>query len=176
MKINRREKILLGAGIVILAALSYYLTVIYPASMRQEALARYIRLKEADLKKITCLKKEWDGFQGRYAEAEKILKERGEKFTLLSYLERISRQLGIESKIHYMKPLSFSNGPQSDIKPEGIEIKLEGIVTRELITFLQKIEYAGKLLNIKRIKIQRAAKSEEKYLNVTLQVQTYVFF
>lgn len=174
MRINRREKIMLAAGIVIVIALVYYLIVISPAHSRQEALIRYIQLKEADFKEISNLKREWEGFQGRHEEAEKILKGRGVKFTLLSYLEGISRQLGINSKIQYMKPLSFPGEEQGNIRPEGIEIKLDGIITRELIPFLQKIEHAGKLLNIKRIKIQRVSKGKDEYLSVTLQVHTYV--
>ena len=98
---------------------------------------------------------------------------RGQRFTLLSYLEGITRKLGINTKIHYMKPLSFSDEKPGNIRTEGIEMKLEGVSSRDLIPFLQQIEYAGKLLSIKRIKIQTVSKDKDTYLKVTLQVHTY---
>lgn len=174
MRINRREKVLLALGIVIILALAYYLMVVSPAISRQKVLVRYIAEKEADLKEITSLRKEWEGFQKRRAEAERILKGRGRRFTLLSYLEGVSGQLGISTKIQYMKPLSFSEEQEGSIRPEGIEIKLDGITTRDLIPFLQMIEYGGKLLNIKRIKIQKVSKDKQDVLKVTLQVHTYL--
>jgi len=174
MRINRREKALLALGIVVILALVYYLSVVSPAFSRREALVRYIAMKEADLKEITALRKEWEGFQKRRVEAERILKGRGERFTLLSYLEGVSGQLGIGTKIQYMKPLFFPEAQDGSIRPEGIEIKLDGITTRDLIPFLQKIEHAGKLLNIKRIKIQKVSKDKQDVLKVTLQVHTYI--
>jgi len=54
-----------------------------------------------------------------------------------------------------------------------MEIKLEGININHLVNFLYKIEYSGKLLNIKRIKIQRLSKLEARTLRVTLQINTY---
>ncbi|MFZ7113114.1 MAG: type II secretion system protein GspM [Desulfatiglandales bacterium] len=174
MKVKRREMLLLVASGIIVLVLVYHLLVISPALSRQEALVRHIANKEADLKKIRSLSNEWERFQRSRTEAEKMLKQRGERFTLLSYLEGISRQLGINSKIHYMKPLTFQDELKGSIRPEGIEIKLDGVATRELIPFLQRIEHAGKLLNIRRIRIQRTSKEGEDYLSVTLQVHTYV--
>ena len=174
MRINRREKAFLALGILVILVLAYYLLVVNPALSRQETLVRYIAQKESDLKEITALRKEWVGFQKRQVEAERILKGRGERFTLLSYLEGVSGQLGISSKIQYMKPLSFSEEGKGSVRPEGIEIKLDGITTRDLIPFLQKIEHAGKLLNIKRIKIQKGSKDKRDILKVTLQVHTYI--
>ena len=127
MRVNRREKALLVAGGIIVLALVYYLLVISPVLSRQEVLVRHIANKERDLKEIKTLRNEWERFQKSRTEAEKILKQRGERFTLLSYLEGISRQLGISSKIHYMKPLTFQDELKGSIKPEGIEIKLDGV-------------------------------------------------
>ena len=173
MSVNRREKALIGLGIVIILALAYIMLVVSPASSRRKALERYIAKKEADFSEICTLRSEWEGFQKRRAEAERIMKGRGQRFTLLSYLEGITRKLGINTKIHYMKPLSFSDEKSGNIRTEGIEIKLDGISSRDLIPLLQQIEYAGKLLSIKRIKIQKVSKDKDEYLKITLQVHTY---
>jgi len=41
------------------------------------------------------------------------------------------------------------------------------------VNFLYRIEYSGKLLHAKRIKILRASKEKASLLKVTLQVNTY---
>lgn len=172
MKISKREKTLamLAGGTVIL--LLYYMVILSPWLTRQEALNGHIRKREQSVKEMNGLKQEWEVFQAEKNEADASLNLRGKAFTLLSYLESVSRQAGIDKKIQYMKPLSL--GKESDVmKPEGIEVKLEGITVDELINLIYQIEYSGKLLNMRRMKIQRSPKGNQVLLNATLQVQTY---
>ena len=173
MRMNRREMALAVLGGVFVMALLYYVFVISPAVARQEALISYVEKKEADLVGVMELRDKWEKFKTSKEKAEKILAQRGEKFTLLSFLEGVSREVGIDSKIQYMKPLTYQ-GEQGILKPVGIEMKLEGINTEQLVNLLHKIEYSENLLNIKLIKILRADSKEMKLLKVTLQVNTYV--
>jgi hypothetical protein len=41
------------------------------------------------------------------------------------------------------------------------------------VSFLYRVEYSGKLLHVKRIKILRASREKTSLLKVTLQVNTY---
>ena len=172
MKINPRETAFLSLGGIFVFTLLYYLLILSPTISREKSLITYIGKKETDLVKMVELARKWDRFIHTQAVAGKILTRRGEKFTLLSYLEGISREIGISKRIQYMKPLSFQeeSGP---LKPEGMEIKLDDIDITQLINFLHKIEYSEKLLNIKRIKIQRSTKDNVQSLKVTVQVSTY---
>jgi hypothetical protein len=43
----------------------------------------------------------------------------------------------------------------------------------QLVHFLYRMEYSGKLLHVKRIKLLRASKEKTSLLKVTLQVNTY---
>jgi len=172
MRINPREKAFISLGGIFVFALLYYLLILSPTLSREKSFIRYIGKKEKDLAKMVELSRRWDRFIHRQALAEKILTRRGEKFTLLSFLEGISREVGISKRIQYMKPLSFpeDSGP---LKPEGMEIKLDNIDIKQLINFLHKIEYSEKLLNIKRIKIRRSVRGKAQSLKVTVQVSTY---
>lgn len=172
MKISKREKTLAMLAGVIVLSLLYYMVLLSPWLTRQKALKRHISKQEKSVKEMKVLKREWEGFQAEKYEADARLNRRGKAFTLLSYLESVSRQAGIDKKIQYMKPLSL--GKESDfMKPEGIEVKLEGITVRELINLIYQIEYSGKLLNMRRMKIQRSTRGDQVLLNATLQVQTY---
>jgi hypothetical protein len=119
------------------------------------------------------LRARWEGMKKEHAAAEEALQGRGEKFTLLSYLEGISREVGIANKIQYVKPLSFPEEPGS-LKREGMEVKLEDIDIHELVEYLYKIEYSGKLLKIQRIKVQRVVERDAtSSLRVIIQVHTF---
>ncbi|MDY7036267.1 MAG: hypothetical protein SV375_08930 [Thermodesulfobacteriota bacterium] len=172
MRINRREINFLLVGGISIIILLYYLLIVSPAMSRRELLIKYTGKKEADLAKMVELKAEWDRFNKERFEVEKKLNGRGKEFTLLTFLEGITRDIGINKSIQYMKPLSFPEeaGP---FKTEGIEMKLDNINVEQLVNFLYKIEYSENLLIIKRIKILRSAKTKSSLLKVTLQVNTY---
>lgn len=174
MRLGRKELAILSLGGLAVLALLFYLLVISPALSRTKGLEGQIRKKEADLAKMSELKVKWDEIRGRQTELEKALTQRGARFTLLSFLEGVSREVGIESRIQYMKPLSFPEEP-SALRQTGMEIRIEEIDIRELVQYLHKIEYSGKLIKIRRMRIERAAKGEEgAQLKVTLQVVTFL--
>jgi hypothetical protein len=173
MRLNRREMAFAIFGGIFVIALLYYLFIISPAIARQNSLIAYIEKKEADLVGMIELKDKWETFKANRLKAEKMLAQRGEKFTLLSFLEGVSREVGIDNKIQYMKPLTFHE-EEGVLKPVGIEMNLDGINTKQLVSLLHKIEYSEKLLNIKLIKILHVTRGKEKLLKVTLQVNTYM--
>jgi len=159
-------------GVILIPALIYYLFIVSPALSRQKSLESSILKKEGDLAKIQELSTEWERFKSEKVEAEKTLGQREKNFKLLSFLEALSREVGIQNKIQYIKPRSSSEEPGS-LKTEGMEIKLEGIEIPQLVHFLYKIEYSGKLLDSKRIKVQKLSKETGGALRVILQVDTY---
>jgi type II secretory pathway component PulM len=171
MKLDRKQMTYVFFGGLILVALLFYLIVISPALSKQEALAKNIAKRKQDLVKISEIKGKWQSFQRDRSDVQAAIKGRG-SFTLLSYLEAVTREIGIDQRIQYIKPVTFPEG-EGKLKPEGIEISLDGINMEQLVSFLYKIEYSGKLLHVKRIKILRASKEKTSLLKVTLQVNTY---
>jgi hypothetical protein len=172
MRIHRREMGLLLLGGIIIIGFLYYLFIVSPAISRQESLIGYIAKKEAELTKVKELKAQWGRFKKSRIESEKILRQRGGKFTLLSFLEGISREVGIDKRIQYIKPLSYTED-SGTFKRVGMEMKLDNIDIDQLVRFLHRVEYSGKLISIKRIRIQRMSKDKDSALKVTLQVNTF---
>jgi len=172
MKLRKRE-----TGILILAVFCpflvlYYFIVISPALSKQQTLMDYVSKKQADLQHMLALQKEWRAFQDMRKEAESILNRRGEGFTLLSYLEGISRAAGIDTKIQYIKPVSFPEA-EGSMQPMGIEMRYDKLDIKELVDFLYKIEHTRNLLKIQRIKIQPVGTGQIRSLELTLQVNSY---
>jgi type II secretory pathway component PulM len=171
MKLDRKQMTYVFFGGLSLVALLFYLIVISPALSRQELLAKNIVKRKQDLVRISEIKGKWETFQKDRRDVQEAIKSRG-SFTLLSYLEAVTREIGIDQRIQYIKPVSFPEG-EGKLKPEGIEISLDGVNMEQLVNFLYRIEYSGKLLHVKRIKILRASREKVSLLKVTLQVNTY---
>jgi len=172
VSLKRRELALLCLGGFFVFMLVYYFLVISPALSKQTALERFNAKKSADLISVMEMRDQWKVFQKKRANAEEIFKRRGKDFSLLSYLEQISRETGIEASIQYMKPLTFS-ASNDGYKPEGIEMGLKGIHIQQLVHFLHKIEHSENLLFIKRFKVRPITDNKIRLLELTLQIQTY---
>lgn len=172
MKLTRNHILVISAAGLLVMGFLYYWLVISPAITERQRLANRIEKRRSDLVQMTALSIDWQNFQRKRDQAEARLKQKGDRFTLLSFLEALSRSVGVEKKIQYMKPLSLAE--EGKIRPEGIEMVLEKIDMRELVNFLYRIEYSKRLLTIKRIKIQKSSRGKDPSLKVTLQIYAYL--
>ncbi len=172
MKLDRQQMTYVFFGGLVLVALFFYLMVVSPGLEKQRQLERGIAKRKVDLVKITELKKKWESFKRDQNEVEQTLRSRGDRFTLLSFLEGLTREIGIDKNIQYIKPVTF---PPSEavFKPEGIEMSLDNVGMEQMVNFLYKVEHSGNLLFIKRIKILKTSRGSSSTLKVTLQVNTY---
>lgn len=173
MKLARRELALITLGFVFLAVAAFYLLAVAPALSRQQALAALIEEKAGDIRRMEALQQEWSDFQRKRAEAEQVLERRGQGFTLLTYMERISREVGVADRIQYIKPVNFPEA-EGPMQPTGIELRYERLDIKELVNFLYRVEQSRNLLRVDRIKIQPSVEAGRRSLEVTLQVNTYV--
>jgi len=172
MKINPREKLVLIAGGVVLFFILYYLFAVDTALSERKKQLLNIEEEKTNIAEMTAFKKKWDELEVSRQDTKGQLSQRPKDFTLLSFLERISRETNIQDKIRYMKPLAQTEENKTASHLEGIDTEIEGIDIKDLVNFLHQIEYSGNLLSIKRIKIQRSSKTQ--LLKVTLQIHTYI--
>jgi hypothetical protein len=71
-----------------------------------------------------------------------------------------------------MKPRFSSEGSRSGTAL-GVEMKLEGIDVEQLVRFLYELEFSGKLLHIKKLRIQKLRQGKGQSLRVLLQIDSY---
>jgi len=174
MKLDRTQMTYVFFGGLFLVALLFYFAVIAPGLSKQDQLEKSISKRKADLVKITELKRKWENFKRDQSEVEQALSSRGDRFTLLSFLEGITREVGLDKNIQYIKPVTFPPSEAAGtFKPEGIEMSLDNVGMEQLVNFLYKVEHSGNLLFVKRIKILKTSRGSSSSLKVTLQVNTY---
>jgi hypothetical protein len=145
---------------------------VFPALSRQSLLEKSISRRATDLEEMKALKIEWDILRKTRAQAEGMLERRGQQFALLSFLEAVSKEMGIEKKIQHMKPVPLSEEPVL-LRAEAVEISLNDLTSEELVRLLFQIECSEKLLSVKRTTVQRAGNPGAGLLKVALQVHTY---
>ena len=172
MRVFRREMGIFLAGGLFILGLLYYLLVVSPGFSKQESLIKHVDKREGDLAKMIELKAQWERFEKSKVYAERILAKRGDKFTLLSFLEGVSREVGIDGNIQYLKPISHAEDAGA-LKLSGMEMTLDDININQLLNFLYRVEYSQKLIKIQRIRIQRTTSGKGETLKVTLEANTY---
>jgi hypothetical protein len=173
MNLRKRDALLTCLGGLVVLGLLYVFLLVSPALSRQEKYKALIAEKSSQLGDMKALQVEWQKFQDARREAEDILSGRGTAFSLLTFMEELTRRIGVSDKIAYMKPLSFAENEDGLHRREGIEIRLEGLRMKELVTLLRETEYSNKLLAIERMKVEAHDRSEIRNLQVTLQVHTF---
>lgn len=161
-------------GIIFLSVL-YYLVVFSPGVKRERMVRERVRKKESDIRAMMQLKREWETLRASKIRANELLKRRGKQFALLSFLEGLSRKVGINDRIQYMKPVLFQESSSSSLRQVGVEMRLDGLSMKDLVQYLYRIEYSDAFLAVPRIKIQRVEeKGTAASLRVTMQVRTYI--
>ncbi len=173
MSLKRQQISIVAIGGMVILCILYYLLIFSPNLSRERALRERMKKKESDVVQMLRLKTERQQLIGRHSKALDLLKRRGKNFTLLSFLEGLSREVGISGRIQYMKPVSFPENtyPMGQV---GVELRLDGISMDELVHYLYTIEYSKQFLAVSRMKVQRMkGKGGEILLRVTMQVTTY---
>jgi general secretion pathway protein M len=95
------------------------------------------------------------------------LGRRDSGFSLFSFLEQSATKTDVKKNIAYMKPSELADeGPFKEIY---VEMKLQSITLKQLVSFLQLVESPENIVALKRLSIQEN-KKEKDTLDVILQV------
>jgi general secretion pathway protein M len=169
-KLNKREKVYVGAAlaaIVIFIALQF---LIFPLFEKNEQLTRTLATRQQEFVQIKLLQAEYKKTADQAEESRRYLKARKRGFTLFSFLDTLAGRTGVKSHIAYMKP---TNTPIKDTpyRRSMVEMKLSDINMSQLLAFLHGIETSRDMVSIKRLSISTGEKQAD-LINSIFQVET----
>lgn len=164
MRLSPRERLIVAGGAVFVALFILIVGIITPLLHAGASLEKDIVSKDQQLKKIYIMSAGIKGFQ---SVAKTNPSTPGKQFTLFGYLEELSKQLGINDRIEYMKPISDT----AEISRESVEVKIRGLYQDDLIGLLFGIESTPHPVKIKRLSLKKEEK--DGVLDVTFQVIFY---
>ena len=134
MVLAKREKYVVSAAACLIALFLLINFLILPFLKEKDRLSKGIALKEAELGEIAALSSEYQKYREEAAEMDRIMSERGNGFTLMSYLDRAAGEAAVKGQIKYMNPSKSSSRETGAREESGVEIKVEGINTDQLVS------------------------------------------
>ncbi len=169
MQLAKREKHLVSfaGGVLFLLIVFHFL--INPFFEKKDFMRREVSRQQADLDEIIQLSAKYKALKKGDHGIHKILENRKKSFTLFSFLEQEAAKSDIKDRIKYMKP-STSQGT-GQYKESVVEMKLEGITLKQLVSYLYRIESQENAIGLKRASIKEN-KKEPGYIDVVLNVLT----
>lgn len=157
---NARERQTVTIGGVLAGILLFYMLLIRPLSNAVDDADAQIQARQATLQDMEHL-----------AEEARVLRDalprRAENVNLLSYIEGLTRQTGLQGNIDSMK---MGGGvSRGDSRRQSVEIKLVRLNLKETMTFLYQLEHGGRYpLQVHDINIRKRFDNPE-LLDVTLE-------
>ncbi|MDR3631685.1 MAG: type II secretion system protein GspM [Desulfocapsaceae bacterium] len=170
-RLEQREKIFLGVGVVFLLCFFLMQVVFFPYLDAKKRLAKSLKDKRSYAVKIVQMQKEYRLLKGQAETTKGKLSEREPGFTLFSFLEEQATTAKVKEQIQYMKP---STTDQDGAEQKSlVEMKLQRISLDRLVGFLKLIESSKAMVIVKHISIQESS-TDDNALDVVLQVFTFV--
>ena len=170
MKLNKREKYSLYAAAVIICLFVLIKFVVFPFFDKRERVTRAIQVKTEMLEEMLVLKSKHDAISNRADLSKLRFAKREKNFTLFSLLEKLAGKAAIKDHIVYMKP-STSVSKNSQYKVSSVEIKVQDVTLKELISYLYMVETTDNNVFINRLSISKTG-GQEDFINAVLKVET----
>jgi general secretion pathway protein M len=171
LKLQKRERMLVSAGAVVVVILIFLQFFLFPIFDRRTRLQKEILNNKVAMQEMVALKAEASAAANNVQLTEKQLKQRPSGFTLFSFLDTLAGKTGIKQNITYMKPTS-TNIKNSPYALSMVEMKLQSVTMEQLVNYLNGVENAPQQIWIKRISITKGEKNESLLTSI-LQVETY---
>ena len=171
LNLNKRDQnaltiLLLFSGLFLLFQL-----IVLPMLDHRKNLTRRIAAAEESLSEMLVMKAEFQRLKTVSRLSKSGGSSYGKDFSLFSMMERFARQSGIKDRIAYMKP-SNSEPKDASYKVSMVEMKLEEVTTRQLLSFLYQVETYPAGINISRMSVSKTGDADG-FIDVVIQAESY---
>jgi general secretion pathway protein M len=170
MKLNRREKYSLYAAAVIICIFVLIKFIVFPFFDKRERVTRAIQVKTEMLEEMLVLKSKYNAISNGADLSKSRFAKREKDFTLFSLLEKLAGKAVIKDHIVYMKPSTLVS-KNSQYKTLSVEIKVQDVTLKELISYLYMVETSDNNVFISRLSISKSG-DQEDFINAVLKVET----
>lgn len=167
MRLSQREKTAVTIAGVCLVLFVLAQFVLFPMLDRRKKLTRSVAVKQSQLLEMQSMRKRYASFSQKNDSIAELLVQRVAGFSLFSFLEKNAAESQVKDRIAYMKPSSLTENEM--LQQSMVEMKLQAVSIKQLVTFLQLTESPQNLVGIKRITIQENSK-QKGTLDIIMQI------
>jgi general secretion pathway protein M len=165
-----REKIVIAIGATGIVLFLFFQLIAFPLLDEKKRLQKNWRHKKNTAIEIRALKVEFDRLNQKQQQAQKRFGRRDKQFSLFAFVEQTAGGAGLKDHIAYMKPSTVKSS-EGGFSISSVEMKLQDITLKQLVTYLHKIEISPNMVRVHRMAINKTGKLKD-HLTVTMQVQT----
>lgn len=167
-QLSLRERVVLAIGALVVLVTVLVFGIISPYQNGMDQLDRKIASRQEQLRETEALSRRYQQLQQKLNEARQWL-NRGEAFSLFSFIEDLSGRVASKENLVYMRPQPSST--KDGFREEAVEIKLEKIQLRQLVQLLYQIESAQAYLQVKNLRLKTRF-DDRTLLDATLTVSS----
>ncbi len=167
MALTPKDRRALVIGISALAFFLLVQFVLFPLLDKRKRLNRGISIRQKGLVEMQEMQSRYTQLSRQSNTLEQLVSKRSGEFGLFSFLEKMAAEAEVKENIAYMKP-SDATG-DGELQQSMVEMKLNAINLKQLVSFLERIESPENIVELKRISIQEN-KKQEGTLDVIMQV------
>jgi general secretion pathway protein M len=167
MALTPKDRKALVIGISALALFLLVQFVLFPLLDKRKRLNRGISIRQKGLVEMQEMQSRYTQLSRQSNTLEQLVSKRSGEFGLFSFLEKMAAEAEVKENIAYMKP-SDATG-DGELQQSMVEMKLNAINLKQLVSFLERIESPENIVELKRISIQEN-KKQEGTLDVIMQV------
>lgn len=168
-RLSTREKIMVSAAILVVLSAIIFGFILGPTVEKRDRWQNMAVRKRAELAKFAELSSNYRQLEATISDVEGKLGMRRSGTSLLADLEAKAKELNLQDNIASMKP--FTTQLDSGLVESSVEIRLEKLVLRGLVDFLQRIEKADTLVVTRRLRI-KSRFDDPQLLDVSIFVST----
>jgi hypothetical protein len=174
MKLGRREKIVLGIGLPILAVVVLYFLVLAGYVDEYSTLGRVLPGQQQDLGDMRRMAEQHKHTQDLLDHIKQQTEKRGPRFSLYSHLETVRNECGLSDRTSLtLKNVDSRKTRGTPYSISAVTVEMKGVSLSELKDFLYKIYSSDKLLAVERLDIEQGS-GKTPGLKVVLEVNTLV--
>lgn len=160
MKLSKREQILIGVGLGLIAVLGLSELVFRPLWQRHSELVQKIKRSERDLGQVRALLNRHRKFEKMLSDIERRLVREGDGFSLFSFLEESARRAGVKERLVAMTPAQPST--VDGYQRMEISIRFEDLTVAEMVKFLREVEDAPRFIRVDRLRVDRSTRKPNR--------------
>ena len=170
IKINEREKIYIYVGAGLICLFIIVQLIVFPFLNKKKRFKQSLEIRTRELGEISALASEYNAMKKKTEFLRKNILKKNKGFTLFSFLDQLAGKCGIKENISYMKP-STSVHKESKYKTSLVEMKVNAISSKQLVSYLHSVETSANPVIVKRISIVTDRKDES--LDVVMEIETH---
>jgi general secretion pathway protein M len=168
--LSKREINVLTGGGVFLIVFTAAQFVYSPAIEKRDTLERVLSQKQISLEEMDLLQQKFQAVSNQFDTETSTISNRGESFSLFSFLDSQAQQSGVKGNVDYMKP-GTKEIENSMYAIASVKLKLQDLYLKELVDFLYRIESFKNGVRITSLSLTKAGKEKTK-IDAMIETQT----